>query len=213
MRVAGAALVAMVSLAISIASSSGQNATPTPYWWSTPAICDVPQLSRAELEASQAKVATPVPVVRQVNDVDDLPQGAEAGDEVVALVEATENEYVACFNSWNWPSLLALMTPAARTALLAELLSDVTLDELIASVGTPDTDERGPLVIAEMRVSEVRVLSDGRIGAIVEWRVATDPADSFGEVNFHEYEEVDGVLLLAAEISGFNYVGPGTPTA
>jgi hypothetical protein len=174
----------------------------------SPDECTTEPLTRAEIEAEAAASGTPVPGVF-VDTAGDLPQGEAASDEDLARVVALELEFAACWNGANYPAMLALMTPGARRVVLADLVSEDSLDLFLDTTGTPETfgDDVGPDVIRAVRVSGVRLLQDGRIGAIVEWDMSRSLED-WGEVNFHVYEEIDGRLLLDEEISGFVYDGP-----
>lgn len=177
--------------------------------------CGFAPMTRAAIEAEAATLTgTPTPSVF-VDDAADLPKGTEAPPEQVALAERTEREYAACYNGANWPAVLAMLTDDARRLVLLDLVEEGVLSLFLDTVGTPETFGDGqPNPIVEIRVSGVRVLPDGRLAAIVEWRMAGTPAGSFSEVNFHIYEEVDGRLLLDEEISGFEYAGPAaTPGA
>jgi hypothetical protein len=127
--------------------------------------------------------------------------GSPASPEAVNEVVALEQEYVACLNHQDWPRVMALLTGSGMRSLLEG--SDRTAEELIYSTPVaPSQDEEewgmsGMMEVAEVR--EVRVLDDGRLGAIIVWDDPESPG-AWAETLFHIYERVGARLLLDEEI-------------
>ena len=72
------------------------------------------------------------------------------------------------------------------------------LTDVLARTGTPSADAGGTQVIKRVIVSWVRVLPDGRVGAVVEWK-----GKNVGEANFEIFVWDGERWLLDDEISGF----------
>jgi hypothetical protein len=72
------------------------------------------------------------------------------------------------------------------------------LTDILARTGTPSADAGGTQVIKRVIVSWVRVLPDGRVGAVVEWK-----GKNVGEANFDIFVWDGERWLLDDEISGF----------
>ena len=133
----------------------------------------------------------------------DLPQGEPASQEVTDIVVAIEREFAACLNDADVPRASALLTDDAAARLLADVNADQNQP---AGVATPDP-ALNDVRLTLLAVRDVRVLDDGRLGAVVVWVLerSGDMAESGPdlETNFHIYEEVDGQWLLSEELSGF----------
>ncbi|HEV2107151.1 MAG TPA: hypothetical protein VGR16_02720 [Thermomicrobiales bacterium] len=149
---------------------------------------------------------TPEPVIEREEQ---LPQGQPADTRTIAAVQSLEREFAACYNAGDLPRVLALMTDEAARELLSDLLEGepVTAESVTDLLAT----QAGPLPyeewIALFPVRDVRVLPDGRVGAIVEWGSPGEPT-VVQEANFHIYELVDfqGVgtrILLDEELGSF----------
>lgn len=81
--------------------------------------------------------------------------------------------------------------------------------------GAGDSDSRSRGALIEVR--GVRLLDDGRVGAIVAWGEVSGSRESetvddyrLTETNFHIFVEEDGRWLLDAEISGWRSATDGT---
>lgn len=116
---------------------------------------------------------------------------------------ALEREFAGCINAADYPRWLALMTDDS----LSEVVGPDDVADYFAPTGTPvfgnDDEEDGPF-IATVVVRDVRVLGEGRVGAVVEWGVANNPdPEPSTETNFHIYERVEGRWLLDEEIGSF----------
>ena len=145
--------------------------------------------------------ATPPAVAGRVGSEDDLPRGAPADAETVAAVAEVERHLAACLNAGDLPRLLALLTDDAARALLAFPIENVEGARTVADlVATPASPVREGERIALFPVRGVRVLPDGRVGAIVE----TGFVGALGTVArsvFHTYERRGGRWLVAGEIA------------
>ncbi len=98
-----------------------------------------------------------------------LPQGEPADEETVAAVDATAREFFACFATDQNTRAFALMTDdLVRLFVPSDTLEQtrVYLEHLeIQAVGTPAA-EAEEITVAPVR--DVRVLEDGRVGAILK---------------------------------------------
>ncbi len=187
-----------IALAAKVALPVGDQGTPV-------ALTTVPVASDCDvdprsLEGVLALVdnATPVPGFAAVASEADLPQGSPADAATVAAVTAVEVAFVACVGAGDWPRVLALMTDDAVLRNYPE--SPKRVAELFGSVGTPPVAGVQYVLVA---VRDVRLLSDGRIGAVVELGVVDTPGPRTIDVTFHILREVaapgGGTRLLLDE--------------
>lgn len=139
-----------------------------------------------------------------VRSAAELPQGQPADAETVAAINATIQEVFACFDANQYARAFALMTDDAARQFGPDL-SDPAEDtpEEVATLlesqlaATPEAGQQSE--ISEAR--EVRVLDDGRVGAMFE---------SDGGTAFVLFEQ-QGDRWLMAE---FDFVTPdATPTS
>jgi hypothetical protein len=195
----------MLVLAIAVAfaapvavSAARKNALP-------PTPCTVQPRTEAEVAAIVA--ATPTPGIDDGLDPDgwapspaDLPRGESADPETVAAVTAAAREFAGCINAADVPRWLALMTDRS----LPEVVGPDGVTAMFEATATPSPVEIVGPEIARVRVSNVRVLPDGRVGAVVVWGVThnPDPKPS-NEANFHIFQRVGDRWLLDEEISGY----------
>lgn len=150
--------------------------------------------------------ATPVERVSPDSEAE-LPQGEPASQEQTDIVVAIEREFAACINDGDALRAAAMLTDEAATQLLDDTNADQNQP---AGVATPDPLMPDPLLnevaLTLLAVRDVRVLDDGRLGAVVVWVLerSSDMAETGPdlETNFHIYQEVDGEWLLAEELSG-----------
>ena len=138
-----------------------------------PAACRVeprplPLFSRATPGAEPA--ATPVPLVTPTPFA--MPAGQPADEATVAAVTATIRESLACRNAGDYARAYALVTDRFLRALLGG--PDTIPPEIAAALA--ESPRRAPRAqrIALAAVSDVRVLADGRVGAMVETRNAEE---------------------------------------
>jgi hypothetical protein len=160
----------------------------------SPATCRVAPRRPEELAAIVA-AASPVPEFRSVRRAADLPQGEPADAETAAAIADAAGEYAACLNAADYPRLLALMTERSVRGVVEQWGG---LTDVLAQTGTPSADAGGTQVIKRVIVSWVRVLPDGRVGAVVEWK-----GKNVGEANFEIFVWDGERWLLDDEISGF----------
>jgi hypothetical protein len=163
--------------------------------------CTVEPIGLPEVEATLAALPPEVNIVDDVASADELPAGSPASQGIVDTVAALEQEFVVCLNQQDWPRVMALLTGSGLRTLIEE--SDRSAAELHSATPVPPSQDEqewgrsGMMEVTEVR--EVRVLDDGRLGAIVVW---DDPAfpGAWTETLFHIYERVDNRLLLDEEI-------------
>lgn len=206
------AFVTIAVLLVGFIGASAQDATPGPLPTApVPAECRVAPRGVEAIEAILATAGTPSPEL-DVEHEGDLPRGQIAPAETVAEVVAVEREYAACYNAGDWPRLVALL---ADDTLPEFFDGAATPRDLFATVGTPATDAIGVQQVVLVAVRNVRILADGRVGAVVEWGRLGEPGRGTDEANFHVYVRGADRLLLAEEIGSFVpwYQGGGTPPA
>ncbi len=194
---------ALAATAAWLAASPAAVQEPTPAA-QPPAACRVAPRPPDELAAIVA-AASPVPEFRSVDVAADLPRGEPADAETAAAITDAAREFAGCLNAADYPRLLALMSERSIGGVVEQWGG---LDDLLAETGTPSADVRGRQVIKRVIVSWVRVLPDGRVGAVVVWVIerSGDPAEMGPslEVNFRIYERSRDRWLFDEEISGFN---------
>lgn len=206
------ALITIAILLVGLVGASAQDATPEPLPTApAPSECRVAPRSAESVETILATAGTPSPEL-DVENEGDLPRGRVAPIDTVAEVVAVEREYAACYNAAEWPRLLALIADET----LPEFFEDAESPrDLFATVGTPATDAIGVQQVILVTVRNVRLLADGRVGAVVEWGRGGELNRGTDEANFHIYVRQADRLLLVDEIGSFVpwYQGRGTPPA
>ena len=144
-------------------------------------LAGTPSIELVELEARLD--ATPVPA-------DTLPTGEPADRATVDGIDATVRELVACVHAADRDRLLSLFSDDFRAIQLIEfgLLEVYALEEV--PIGTPVAEEERMPVPP---VGDVRMLDDGRVGAIVG-----DPEDEAAEepLLFVVFVEAEGRWLI-----------------
>ena len=191
-------LVAFALLVAGIAGTSAQDASPaaTP---GTGVFVVEPSNCLVEPRPEGETLPDVTPVSREsVESEDDLPQGEPANQELADIIVAIEREAAACINDGDAARLAALMTD--------ELAADFLTQFEDASGGATPDPELDQVELTLLAVRDVRVLDDGRLGAVVVWVLERQEQAGAAlvqpelETNFHIYEEVDGRWLLAEEI-------------
>jgi hypothetical protein len=190
-RLVLAGALAATAAWLAVGPAAAQEATPATQ---PPAACRVAPRPSEELAAIIA-VASPVAEFRSVDAAADLPRGEPAGAETAADITDAAREYAGCLNAADYPRLLALMTKRVVRSFVQQRGS---LADILAQTETPSADEGGTHVIDQVTVSWVRVLPDGRVGAVVEWQ-----GEDVGEANFEIFAWDGGHWRLDDEISGF----------
>jgi hypothetical protein len=114
--------------------------------------------------APSAPVATPGPFPTAAPFV--LPAGKEADAATVDAVTATVREAIACRNAGDFARAYALMTDHMLRQLFG---GPTTIDpEITSALATAPRRVSKERRLALVAISEVRVLADGRVGAVVE---------------------------------------------
>lgn len=169
-----------------------------------PSECTVEPRTVAEMEQL---LATPAADANDygpfIEREDQLPQGSPADAETIDTVTAFEREFVACYNAGNVAGILALLGDDAARILLIDLLDrqeNPSIADVLAAPLEPLPLEEQVLLFP---VRDVRVLEDGRIGAVVEWGAPNEAEGSVAEANFHIYEQVDSQWLIVDELGSF----------
>ena len=163
--------------------------------------CIIEPIGLPEVEATIAALPSEANSTNEFVSIDELPAGSPASPESVNAVVALEQEFAACLNQQDWPRVMALLTGSGMRTLLEG--SDRSAAELMRSTPVPLSQDEaewgmsGMMQIAEVR--DVRVLDDGRLGAIVVWDDPESPG-AWAETLFHTYERVGDRLLLDEEI-------------
>lgn len=176
-----------------------------------PTPCRVAPRTQAEVERIVA-AAGPPREPRFADEPSALPVGEPADRETVAAITALEREFAGCIKAFDYPRWLALQTDR----VVGESVAPGDVADLFAGVGDPaafhgegiETAVAQDIVSVEVR--DVRVLADGRIGAVVEWRgprgrsmqPTGDVIVVADETDFRIYERVGGRWRIDEEISG-----------
>lgn len=123
-----------------------------------------------------------------------LPAGQPANATTVAAVTAAMREILACINTDNALAVLPLTTDHFVRTLLQEEPITQPEEQAFEHAGTPPPmppDEWSSL----LAVWQVRVLPDGRVGALVARRVGDPPPPTL-KVGFFVFVETNGHYLL-----------------
>ncbi|HYH11608.1 MAG TPA: hypothetical protein VD789_04555, partial [Thermomicrobiales bacterium] len=128
----------------------------------TPADCQVEPRPRSDFEESASTTASPQPIDTP-GTVATLVGGEPADAGTVEAVTATMHEYNACLALGDWPRAYALVSDRSFDEQMAQLGPEV-IDFLLSGNAMPPVAE-GPRLVG---VRDVRVLPDGRVGAVAE---------------------------------------------
>lgn len=197
------AIATSLLLLVGVSAASAQEASPAATSATDPVIVE-PSTCAVEPRDDADSLVSATPTERVFPDSEaDLPQGEPASQELTDIVVAIEREFAACLNDEDALRAAAMLTDEAA----AQLLEDINADQnQPAGVATPDP-VLNEVDVTLVAIRDVRVLDDGRLGAVVVWVLerSSDMTDMGPdlETNFHIYEEVDGQWLLAEELSGF----------
>jgi hypothetical protein len=172
------ALAAVLALAGALAAAgltsiaSAQDATPAAIPWVTtppgppdPALCHAASVPKERYLALRGTptAATPVPLADLfVTPADQI--GSPADPATVEAVTATIMEYGACVNAGKWLNNANLYTEAGFAEDYAH--ADDGFLDFIASGKRPASLDETYYIFA---VSAVRVLPDGRVGAVIQF--------------------------------------------
>jgi len=218
MRIWRAITIAFVSVGLLAAAkgSGAQSSRPLPVV-PDPRECNVEPRSQRTVEAI---IASGTPTPRLFAEWEDqLPQGEVADSATVNQIVAAARTYVACLNASDWPRVLALQTERGVRDVLNAWLSGEPISSLYETAERSENfGGMSGAMGALLEVRDVRVLDDGRVGAVVVWGRPLDPrrtasTDDFQvtETNFHIFVRENDRWLLDDEISGWRPVPEGTP--
>ena len=197
--------VLMFAIAVLLAMPAMTLAQETEF----PIVPDPAECQEVEPRSSESLLSiagTPSPDMTAATEAD-LPRGEEADEETTAEIIDAEVLLVACYNAGDFSRLLSLLTDHAILLAIGAAPDQGTIDILL-SPATPTADDS---MISLVDVRDVRVLEDGRVGAVAEWGVSSDP-EVITEINFEVFIEVDGVWMLDDEITNLP-VPAATPEA
>jgi hypothetical protein len=116
-----------------------------------------------------------------------LPPGVPADSATAKAIQEMEWQFAACYNAGDFRRASALWTKD----LLHSFLFPLNPDD-IASLTASPTPLSEPHEKIGLDVRGVRILPDGRLGAVVDW---------CGEVNLHIYTQVEGRWLTDREVA------------
>src|SRR5262249_32517402 len=157
--------------------------------------CDVEPLSAESIRALVA-AAPPRPETDANIEPpfeDELPQGPAADPATVTAVTETERKYQACKTARDFPRLLALRTADQAS----EFLSMTTDEDKRALLNGQSTSGPRARPIELFPLRDVRLLPDGRVGAIVEFEVGSPNLHrQHHPSHFQTYKLVDGRWLI-----------------
>jgi hypothetical protein len=211
-------VAAIAALVAARAPVAAQDATPialpvTP----DPAACLVEPRTIDDL---YGLLGTPVPVSAQEEPSESspasdptevsLPAGEPADSAAVTAITATIVEAYACFNAGDYLRAFALYSDGALLRFTEQ--GPFTEDIAAFFLATPETfpEEFRSSVLA---VREARVLSDGRVGALVDTDDPTSPPEGT-DVDFVIFVEQGGRYLIDEEITDLEgSSAAGTPGA
>lgn len=185
-----------------VASASPGPPTGPPADPVDPAECTVAPRSIANIEALRATPSAGSAEQTQSPSIESegqLPHGQPADEQTAAAIRAVEHQFVACYNADDLPRVLALVSDDIARQILTDL-NDPPLSA--TSMATPSVPLAPGDRITLFPVSDVRILSDGRVGAMVAWGNPSD-LTTVQEANFHIYKRVGDAWLLVEEIGSF----------
>lgn len=186
--------VALASLLGGVATAASQEASPVAdertgsggaYEVAPPRDCTV---APRPVEDFAVPAGTPTPRQGSAGVDEAALPGTPADPATVEAITAVAREFTACLNAGDYRRLAALMTDDAFSGwLLEDGIADA--DEVIARLLTTPTPPPANEQIA-VDVRGVRLLPDGRVGAVVDW---------CSEANFDIYERVGDRWLVDDE--------------
>ena len=187
-----AVLAGLVAALVLTGGALAQDATPSPGG----GVCTVEPYDLATV--LQPGDGTPVAEASPAASVE-RPTGEPAGEDVVAGVTETINQFVACINEGFQFRVLFLFTPEYLQQFITEQAGQLTAEAIQQlaefalgeeSTGVLPEDER--TVIAS--IEDVEVLDDGRVVATVIGDDLSQPEEA--SPIYFIFEEVDGRYLI-----------------
>lgn len=190
--------------------------------------CRVQPRTVAELKRLAAEaLATPSPVPAPEPDSSTFvpPTGELADPETTAAAMRTIRESFACLAAGDMLAAQALNTDARVRQALLELALPLErvggLDELFGDPGFGTPEALPPELRPEPTdVREVRLLNDGRVGAVVEVRLPSIVGREGTRLDYYLLQDVDGRYLIDDQVvdirgeglSGNGAAPGGTPS-
>ena len=126
-----------------------------------------------------------------------VPEGFPVNPVSIAEIKELELEFAACYNAGELRRAAALLTGDAQADFLAAAKADSTSQagsQLTSASPLPEAEQ-----IPFIRVSDVRLLFDGRLRALVFREFGPDDSDS-SLLTYHVYELVDCDWRVMKEI-------------
>jgi hypothetical protein len=165
-----------------------------------PGICTATPRTRDEVAAILAD-GTPPTESPSIERESALPKGEPVDPKTATQIAEIALQFAACRNAADWPRWLGMKTDNA----IRQVGDDGSLNFFFDTVRTPQSDAEGTVQTTLFQVRDIRLLPDGRVGAVVEWGRIGTQADgtSADEVNFHIFARDGDTWLLDEEISGF----------
>lgn len=119
--------------------------------------------------------ATPLPLVEPTPFA--VPEGKPADEATTAAIVATVRESLACRNGGDYPRAYALFTDR----FLGELFGgpDTIPPEIASALENPPRPVRRVERLSLVAVSDVRLLADDRVGAVVRTSTAEETYDDY----------------------------------
>ncbi|MDQ3412344.1 MAG: nuclear transport factor 2 family protein [Chloroflexota bacterium] len=160
-------------------------------------------------------LGTPVPVSAQEEPSESipasgpievsLPAGEPADSTTVTAITATIVEAYACFNAGDYLAAFALYSDDALQRFTAQGPFTEDIAAFFLATPEPFPEDFRSSVLA---VRDVRVLADGRVGALVDTNDPTSPPEG-ADVDFVVFIEQEGRYLIDEEITDLE----GSPAA
>jgi hypothetical protein len=189
------ALAIVLSTGIGITQTAAQATPPadTPLDVPAPDECQIEPWQGPLFPESSGRIppATPAPLQTAPAPPFTPPEGEPADAETIAAVSATAREAIACRNANDLPRAYALFTQEMVTALFG---GPATIDpEIMAAL----VEEQRPVPrrqrLAITDVTEVTLLPDGRVGAII---ATSAPRREFRDYLIFEQDPATGQWLI-----------------
>ena len=182
-RSSTAFLVTLVVVLLAGGIAAAQEATPIALPVAPdPAACQVTPREPVQVLTSRG---TPEPWPTVASE-EAPPAGQPADPDGIAAVTEVEHEILARGNALDLLRAYALLTEDSAVRMVTA--------GAVGALGYLDVSK--PLVLLDVR--DVRVLPDGRLGAIVVWQIPIFDATEIDTL-FHVYEQVDGQWRLDEE--------------
>jgi hypothetical protein len=134
--------------------------------------------------------------------------GTPADEETVAAITARVIELAACINAENTLGFYSQFSPESVRQQLGG--QNITEDDLAALAATTPVAAQAEDWVTIIGIREVRVLADGRVGALVDTHFPLLSADI--QTDYFTFANIDGRWLIDAILEGLETVYPPTAT-